>query len=70
MEKILFYDTCSLLRLNEKDIQNKKIHLSSASLEELNNIKESGIKDENLKVKARYLNKIIRKYPKIFHVLL
>ena len=45
MEKILFYDTCSLLRLNEKDIQNKKIHLSSASLEELNNIKESSTKD-------------------------
>ena len=69
MEKILFYDTCSLLRLNEKDIQNKKIHLSSASLEELNNIKESSIKDESIKAKARYLNKIIRKYPEIFHIL-
>lgn len=69
MEKILFYDTCSLLKLNEKDIQNKKIHLSSVSLEELNNIKESGTKDENIKAKARYLNKIIRKYPDIFYIL-
>lgn len=69
MEKILFYDTCSLLRLTEKDIQNKTIYLSSISLEELNNIKESSSKDDSIKAKARYLNKLIRKYPDIFHVL-
>ena len=69
MEKILFYDTCSLLRLNEKDIQNKKIYLSSVSVEELNNIKESSNKEESIKAKARYINKLIRKYPDIFEIL-
>lgn len=69
MEKILFYDTCSLLQLTEKEIQNKKIYISSVSIEELNNIKESNSKDESIKSKARYLNKIIRRYPEIFTIL-
>jgi len=70
MEKILFYDTCSLLELEEKDInENSSFYLSSISLEELNNIKESKTKDDSVKSKAKLINWMIRKYYNNFKII-
>lgn len=53
----LFYDTCSLLELQGSIFNSKddKIFISNITLNELENIKTSGIKDEETKYSARKL---------------
>ena len=53
----LFYDTCSLLELQDSIFNSKedKIFISSITLNELENIKTSGTKDEETKYSARKL---------------
>lgn len=63
-----FYDTCSLLLRGQHlfDEENTKIVISSITLQELENIKNSRNKDENVKFSARnilnILNKNVDKY--------
>ena len=69
---MLFYDTCALLEL-DKEILNDAdefdpIHISSVTLEELENIKTSRNKDENVKSKARKISNLIRQYPNKFEI--
>jgi len=67
-----FYDTCSLL-LNKDYLQKSKEHfyISSVTLEELENIKTSSKKDENIKYAARqvlhFLNSNLTKFTVIFY---
>ena len=54
----LFYDTCALLdeqRALFEDMENKKIYISSVTIRELEEIKTSGKKDEEIKYAARQL---------------
>lgn len=53
---IKYYDTCSLLKLQEK-VFDEKFVICSKTLEELENIKVSDRKDAEVKFKAR---KIVR----------
>ena len=69
MEKILFYDTCALLELDENDIKNGSFYLSSISIEELNSIKESKVKDDIVKNKAKLINRLMRKYYDNFKII-
>ena len=56
MSKIKFYDTCSLLTLQGKVFDTEdKFYISSITLTELENIKTSSTKDEEIKYKARTL---------------
>ena len=63
-----FYDTCSLLLQGQHlfDEENAKVVISSITLQELENIKNSRNKDENVKFAARnilnILNNNIDKY--------
>lgn len=52
----IFYDTCALLS-DQKEIfkKDEKFYLSSITLNELENIKTSGTKDEETKYNARIL---------------
>lgn len=53
---IKFYDTCSLLALQDKAFNEKeKFSISNITLIELEQIKTSSIKDEDIKYKARKL---------------
>lgn len=51
---MIFYDTCALLDLQEEAF-NEYFFLSSITLTELESIKSSGTKDEDIKWKARQL---------------
>lgn len=55
---IKFFDTCSLLELQE-DAFISKFLISSITLHELENIKTSGTKDEETKYKARALLRLL-----------
>lgn len=56
MSKIKFYDTCSLLSLQGKIFNTEdKFYISSITLHELENIKTSSTKDEEIKYNARTL---------------
>lgn len=53
---IYFYDTCSLLNMQEEAFRSEtKFYISSVTLHELENIKTSGNKDEGTKYQARRL---------------
>jgi PhoH-like ATPase len=53
---IYFFDTCSLLNLQEEAFKSEtKFYISSVTLHELENIKTSGTKDEGTKYQARRL---------------
>jgi len=58
MEKIKFYDTNILL--HSLDIIEGKIYISSVTLSELENIKISGNKDEQVKFEARKVTRFLR----------
>lgn len=53
-----FYDTCSLLRLQEQAFA-EKFFISSITLHELEGIKTSNRKDESTKAQARHLLKLL-----------
>lgn len=60
-----FYDTCSLLSLKDYSVLKDAL-ISSKTLEELENIKTSAHKSEDIKFKARQTVKAIKEYePKI-----
>lgn len=50
-----FYDTCSLLFLQQEVFKDDKFYISDITLEELEDIKSSGYKDEDTKYSARKL---------------
>ncbi len=57
-----FYDTCSLLLAQEKAFEDSEIFgVSSVTLQEIESIKTSSNKDENIKFKARKLIKLLDK---------
>ena len=53
MDKLLFYDTCSLLNLSESTFPSEKFYISRTTLNELETIKSSVTKDSETKYKAR-----------------
>lgn len=55
---IKFYDTCSLLQLKEKAFEDKFL-ISSITLEELEHIKTSAHKDNDLKYAARAVTRLL-----------
>lgn len=56
MNNIIFYDTCALLsELKEAFNTNEKFYISSITLNELESIKTSSYKDEEVKYNARML---------------
>lgn len=62
-----FYDTCSLLRLQEQAFE-EKFHISSITLHELEGIKTSNRKDEATKAQARHLLKLLVDRPDDYSV--
>ena len=67
MSKI-FYDTCSLLNLQGEAFK-KPFFISSITLNELENIKTSGTKDEEIKWKARQLLHLLKENEGNFTVI-
>ena len=66
----LFYDTCSLLDAHKEAFESgDKFYISSITINELENIKTSGTKDEETKYNARTLLHLLEtheyKYEKI-----
>lgn len=53
MKQVPFYDTNALMSLSNKTFKDDKFYISSISLEELENIKTSGTKDEETRYGAR-----------------
>ena len=54
-----FYDTNALLTLGEKIFEDEMFYISDISLMELEHIKTSKNKDENIKYKARKLTRLL-----------
>lgn len=66
-----FYDTCALLNLQEKAFQSEiKFFISNITLQELENIKTSETKDEEIKWKARQLIHLLDKYSDKYEVII
>lgn len=65
-----FYDTCSLLIKADAlfDNEDSTIVISSISLEELENIKTSGSKDEDTKMRARHLLRTLDENPDKYEI--
>ena len=60
MEKKKFYDTCSLLaEIDNDDLFTERFYISSTSLHELENIKTSKNKTEDVRYKARKLSHLL-----------
>lgn len=60
---IKFYDTCALLQLKDKAFETDKIfYISSITLEELEHIKTSTHKDNELKYVARVVTRLLGNY--------
>lgn len=59
MEKIKFYDTCALLNIDIEKIEDK-IYLSSVTLNEIEHIKTSKSKDDDVKFKARKITRWLK----------
>jgi predicted ribonuclease YlaK len=64
----IFYDTCSLLNL-QADAFKDSFYLSSITLNELENIKTSGTKDEETKWKARQVLHLLKENEGVFSVI-
>ena len=65
----LFFDTSSLLMLAKEDIEKyAPIIISSISLKELENIKSSNHKSDEIKQKARKIIRLIDNYKDLFIV--
>ena len=59
---VKFYDTCSLLNLQEDAFKDDQLAVSTITLRELEEIKTSGLKDEETKAKARGVIRLLNKY--------
>ena len=65
-----FYDTSSLLKLTQnKNLPKEGIYLSSITLKELENIKNSDKRSPDVKFAARTLANLIWEFPEQFKVL-
>ena len=64
----IFYDTCSLLNLQADAFKNS-FYLSSITLNELENIKTSGSKDEETKWRARQVLHLLKENEGVFSVV-
>lgn len=62
-----YYDTCSLLRLQEQAF-SAPFYVSEMTLRELENIKSSGVKSEELKAQARNIVRLIDIHWDMVHV--
>lgn len=71
MDKIIFYDTCSLLYEQKNAFkQNEKFYISSITLNELEGIKTSSHKDEDIKYNARTLLHLLEENENKYEVIL
>lgn len=71
MNSIIFYDTCALLaELKEAFKANEKFYISSITLNELENIKTSSYKDEEIKYNARQLLHLLENNEDKYEVVL
>jgi predicted ribonuclease YlaK len=71
MNSIIFYDTCALLtELKEAFKANEKFYISSVTLNELENIKTSNYKDEEIKYNARQLLHLLENNEDKYEVVL
>lgn len=70
-QMIKFYDTCSLLSLGEL-LFTKKEHfiISSITLQELENIKNSSTKDADIKYSARLVSQLLEQYSDLYTVVI
>ena len=59
---VKFYDTCSLLNLLEDAFKDDKLAISNVTLSELERIKTSFTKDEEIKAKARRVIKLLNNH--------
>jgi len=60
VSKIKFYDTCSLLALQEKAFnEEEKFYISGITINELENIKTSSTRDEEIKYNARTIIRLL-----------
>ena len=66
---MIFYDTNALLKLQEKAFESPFI-ISSVTLEELDNIKSSHAKDEQLKYMARHVTELLKNFINSYQVIL
>lgn len=66
---IYFYDTCALLN-NSKEIfsMKQKFIISSVTITELENIKNSNYKDEEIKYQARALLRLLDEYDYLYEI--
>lgn len=64
----IFYDTCSLLNLQAEAFK-ETFYISSITLNELENIKTSGTKDEETKWKARQVLHLLKENEGVFKVI-
>ena len=67
---INFYDTCSLLELQEEVFNDSKFYISSITLSELEQIKTSGTRDEETKWKARQVLNYLRQYKQSYEIVI
>lgn len=68
---ILFYDTCSLLSAQQTAFQQEnKFYISSITLNELENIKTSGTKDEETKYASRKILHLLEENEDKYEVIL
>lgn len=65
---LFFYDTCSLMHLQEEAFK-EKFYISNITLYELESIKESNFKDEETKYQARKLLKLLKEYREKYQVI-
>ena len=67
---IKFYDTCSLLELQEEAFNDSKFYISNITLSELEQIKTSGTRDEETKWKARQVLNYLRQYKQSYEIII
>ena len=67
---VKFYDTNAVLELQDKIFEGDKFYISSVTLEELENIKTSGTKSEDVKFKARKLARLLEEHEKDYNVVI
>ena len=65
---LFFYDTCSLMNLQEEAFK-EEFYISNITLYELENIKEANFKDEETKYQARKLLKLLKEYREKYQVI-
>lgn len=67
----IFYDTCAILSAQQNAFNTDEIfYISSITINELENIKTSGLKDEETKFKARKLLHLLEKYEDKYEIIL